>query len=229
MQKKVHSYRARVQQAVAAILAPFLDALIPLRERAKRTKKRTIADFSLAPSTHTLYGVEITTLLNYRDPHVSDLIRALKYEHSGHAADITAEIVADYLQEEIVSLRAFSPRPILILPIPLHASRVRERGFNQIEKILHRLPAEFGNGVLATVLTSALTRSRATPQQTKLSRQERLENVRGAFVVRDPAQIAHAHCIIVDDVTTTGATLAECVRTLKASGAQVTAIALARA
>jgi ComF family protein len=125
-------------------------------------------------------------------------------------------------------MRAFSPRAILIVPMPLHKNRVRSRGFNQIEKVLARLPAEFRDGSLSKVSTKALVRTRDTPQQAHLSRPERLKNVAGAFAA-DTTDVGGTHVILVDDVTTTGATLAECVKTLKSAGAQVTPLALARA
>jgi ComF family protein len=171
---------------------------------------------------------KITTLLNYKDPGVSDLVRALKYEHSGHAARLCGEVLADYLREEVASLRAFSARQILVVPMPLHASRVRERGFNQIEKVLANLPGDFKDGSLASIDSKALSRIRETPQQARLSRAERLKNVAGAFAA-DAAKVSDTHCILIDDVTTTGATLVSAGRALREAGAKVTLIALARA
>src|SRR4051812_1482347 len=114
-------------RSFGAALLPVLDVILPERARAARIRKRTLRDFALVPTEHSLLDKKITTLLDYKDPGVSDLIRALKYEHSGKAAEICAEALADYLREEIASLRAYSPRPILLVPMPLHSSRVRER------------------------------------------------------------------------------------------------------
>lgn len=213
--------------AVRTVFVAILDAVIPARERSVRTRTRTAEDLPAAPREHQLGRSTITALMEYHDRAVEDTIRALKYDGSRRAAKILADVLADYLHEEIVSLRAFSPRPVILVPVPLHPSRKRERGFNQMERVLAELPPEFRDGTLSRVVP-ALVRDYATPQQTRLSRSERLENVRGAFSADEKA-VRGARVIVIDDVCTTGATLGECTSTLAAAGAKVTAIALARA
>ncbi len=210
-----------------AYVLPFIDVVLPERTRAARVRKRSMTDFELVPTEHALLGARVTALLDYKDPTVSDLVRALKYEHSGHAAKLCAEVLADYLQEEISNLRIFSPRPILIVPMPLHPSRVRERGFNQMQKVLHHLPEEFTNGTLSRVSEKALIRIKHTQQQARLSRTERLHNVSDAFEA--DTSVRDTHVLLVDDVTTTGATLVSAAKALRKAGALVTLIALARA
>ena len=210
-----------------SLFQTLFDTLLPLRPRSARTRSRTVEDIEPVTATHELLGIQITTIMEYRDPAVSDMIRALKYEHSSHAATLAASVLADFLREEIASLKTFSPRPILLVPVPLHISRLHERGFNQIEKVLRALPPEFKNGTLSRISTDALARTRATPQQTRLSRSERLKNVEGAFAATHT--VKDTHVILVDDVTTTGATLAEAAKALQKSGAEVTALALAHA
>lgn len=214
--------------SLRGLFLDVLDIILPERARAARVRKRGISDYVLSPTVHDLRGVRITTLLNYKDAGVSDLVRALKYEHSGHAARLCAEVLTDFLREEIAGMRAFSARTILLVPMPLHTNRLRSRGFNQIEKVLRHVPREYTDGILARLATDALVRTRDTPQQTRLSRGERAKNVAGAFAA-DDAVVGGTHVILIDDVTTTGATLAECVKILKKAGAKVTAIALARA
>src|SRR5580693_2638257 len=104
----------------------ILDAILPPRERTARTKGRTLADIPLAPTSHELLGTSITTILNYREAAAQDLIRALKYDGSSAAASLAASALADYLREELASVQQFSPREILLVPVPLHASRKRE-------------------------------------------------------------------------------------------------------
>ena len=213
---------------VAIALQTVLDAILPRKERALRIDQYVLEDIPVSPVEHEVLGVSITTLLDYRTQVVQDLIRALKYDRSGHAAQLLAGALAEYLREEIANLKAFSTRPIVLVPIPLHASRLRERGFNQVEKVLENLPQEF-RGALSRVETHVLARTRATPQQTRLSRAERLTNVRGAFELQFPFAAENAHVILIDDVTTTGATLAEAAKPFKKAGLQVTLLALAHA
>lgn len=215
--------------ALKAGLAAMLDTILPRRERRVRTESREFGDIPLATRTHDLSGLRITTLMDYRNPAVEDLIRVLKYDGSARAASLAAAVLADYLREEIVSSRSFSARKILLVPVPLHRKRARERGWNQIELALKALPQEFRGGPLATLATGVLARVRATKPQTKLSRPERLANVAGAFACRDENLARGAHIYLIDDVTTTGATLANASAPLRRAGARVTPIALARA
>ncbi len=103
-----------------------------------------------------------------------------------------------------------------IIPVPLHISRLRWRGFNQ-SLIFARA---IGQRIKAPVDPWLLSRSRPTPPQTKLSREDRRANVRGAFQVNTPAQAKGKRVLLVDDVYTSGATVEECARTLYQNGAR---------
>lgn len=218
----------RVKRFLVLLLSPVLDIVLPLPPQSERTKSRSISDLTLKPTTHRLLKIDIVTLLSYNDEATRDAIRALKFENLDSAAELLAHALADYLYEEILSLRAFSPRPILLIPVPLHRDRLRERGFNQIERVLEYLPAHLRDGSLARTHCRSLRRVRATPHQTKLTRQARLKNIRGAFEA-DKSILKNTHVIVVDDVVTTGATLAECAKIIQKTGATVTCLALARA
>ena len=110
----------------------------------------------------------------------------------------------------------------LVLPIPLHPTRFRERGFNQA----YLLVRSWGDIVARDILQ----RKRPTSPQTGLGRKERLRNVRGAFAVRDPLSVKNKRILLVDDVYTTGATVKECARMLKkCNAAQVDILTVGRA
>lgn len=113
--------------------------------------------------------------------------------------------------------------PELLVPVPLHTSRLRQRGYNQALELARPLARHLGLPVAHDVLG----RARATGAQTELDAATRATNVRAAFAVkRVPAQ---KHVAIVDDVMTTGSTLAECARVLLAAGVErVDVWALAR-
>lgn len=113
----------------------------------------------------------------------------------------------------------------LITPVPLHKLRLKERGYNQSEYIARGL---IGNSAQLDFQPQLIRRIRATSTQTRLSRQQREENLADAFVIR-PYTGIESKCIgVVDDVITTGTTLNECARLLKKAGAaKVVAIALA--
>lgn len=129
----------------------------------------------------------------------------------------------------LTTLWLVEPRPIdmpdLILPVPLHRGRLRQRGYNQALELARPLARALG----VPLQHGTLQRLRATPAQTELNAVERRRNVRGAFTLRAGIRLP-PHVAIVDDVMTTGATLAECARTLRRAGVRrVDVWALARA
>ena len=103
----------------------------------------------------------------------------------------------------------------VIMPVPLHRQRLRERGFNQSLLLARILASDLGNQLDYL----SLIRNRYTRAQTGLKKKERRKNVKGAFSVIQPNAIKHKEILLVDDVFTTGSTLNECARTLKESGA----------
>jgi ComF family protein len=106
--------------------------------------------------------------------------------------------------------------------VPLHPKKRRKRGFDQAELLAQRIAGLSGKPYI-----TAIKRVRNTPSQTKLNATERKENMRGAF---EAAKAVQGRVLLVDDVLTTGATVAECVVVLKAAGAQsVTVLTFARA
>lgn len=206
-------------------IAALLDVILPRSARTVRLESLSERDMHVIPKAHEACGIHITTLLDYRDPATEDLVRALKYDDSPQAARLLAAVLADYLEEEIAHVRRFYARALYIVPLPLHSARERERGFNQVMRVLECLPAH----QRALIRGDILIRARQTKQQTKLSRTERLQNVRGAFSVSEVSGLERAYAFIVDDVSTTGATLSEASKTLARAGAEVHALALARA
>ncbi len=103
----------------------------------------------------------------------------------------------------------------VIVPVPLHPLKRREREFNQAERLARRLGKASGLPVAGRLLQ----RIKATQTQTRLSRTERVENVHGAFALRRPISLRGQHCLVVDDVFTTGSTTSECARVLRQAGA----------
>jgi ComF family protein len=112
-----------------------------------------------------------------------------------------------------------------IIPVPLHPARLRKRGFNQA-LLLGKTLGKIHN---KRILTGALRRIRNTIPQVQLDHSERVKNVRGAFAVRKQEEIMDKRLLLVDDVFTTGATVNECARVLKKSGAkEIIVLTLAR-
>ena len=119
-----------------------------------------------------------------------------------------------------------APQPTLVLPVPLHRARLYERGYNQSALLALGIGQTLGVPVSETILV----RHRATPSQTNLSRPRRWKNVAGAFAVTQPEAVTGHSTLLIDDVLTTGATLAAAATVLKQAGAtSVHAVTLALA
>ncbi|HKW89357.1 MAG TPA: ComF family protein [Candidatus Acidoferrales bacterium] len=113
----------------------------------------------------------------------------------------------------------------VVVPVPLHAARRRERGYNQAELIARPLAKKLKLPLRAYLLV----RTKPRPPRLLLSRRERWESVRGAYAMRRGANVDNLRVLLIDDVCTTGATLDSCARALKRAGAKsVTGLTVAR-
>lgn len=153
-------------------------------------------------------------------------IRRFKYPSGGLAGlDPAAEAVVAWLARE-AARRAPGPGPERVVPVPLHRARLRARGFHPAGVLARAVARERG----VRLDLGALVRLRDTPSQTGLDRAARRRNVAGAFRARRPARgMGGATVWLVDDVVTTGATLAAAARALRSAGARrVVALCAAR-
>ncbi len=151
------------------------------------------------------------------EPPLREAIHALKYDGTPDLAGPLTPLLLDAWQ-------SMSQTIGILVPVPLHARRLRERGYNQSELLSRRLSARCGIPVEAGLLR----RVRYTRQQAQLPGSERKHNVQGAFAAAPEAQ--NKHIALVDDVFTSGSTLVECAKALLSAGAaSVCALTLARA
>jgi ComF family protein len=143
--------------------------------------------------------------LRYAAP-VDRLIVALKYRRRLD----TARALGELLLSKLITIE---DRPDVILPVPLHTSRLRERGYNQAQEIArviaHRLQLP--------LVTNAVRRTRATATQTTLPRTQRARNVRNAFAMLTN-ELDGKHVAIVDDVMTSGHTIDALAKVLRRAG-----------
>jgi ComF family protein len=141
---------------------------------------------------------------------VARAIARLKYERRADLARPLGDLLRRSLEPHAPTLRC-----AVVVPVPLHPSRLAERGFNQSALIGRRVAL----GLDAAFAPLALARIRNTPQQAALDRQGRIANVAGAFRIRQRERVRERAVLLVDDVRTTGATVDACAGVLMAAGA----------
>ncbi len=117
------------------------------------------------------------------------------------------------------------PQADFVIPIPCHKHKLKKRGFNQATEIALKL-SKF---LEIPLLDDVLIKTKQTPPQMRLTRQEREENVKGVFLCKKPEIMVDKKILLIDDILTTGATIEECAKILKNAGAkEVCAIVVAR-
>jgi ComF family protein len=153
---------------------------------------------------------------------VKDLIRLFKYQKKMILGDDLAWFLYEHLRGEDSLWWSADA----LVPVPLHARRLRQRGFNQAEIVARMLSRLTGLDLQA----KRLIKVRDAQPQTTLSGEDRRANLKGAYAVRGGRLIRGKTVILVDDVFTTGATMQECSRVLKEAGArEVRAVTIAQA
>ncbi len=139
-----------------------------------------------------------------------DMIHAFKYQYKTHLRRPLALLLLEGVAGFVVGQKLD-----VIIPVPLHRSRLRSRGFNQAVLLGQLLSTRLSLPMLA----KGLLRIRQTEPQIKLSGEERKNNVKGAFAVENASSIRGRRVLLLDDVMTTGSTVNECAKELKKAGA----------
>ena len=158
------------------------------------------------------------------DERVALLVHALKYrERPRLARELGAALARALPPGPQVTGGGATARFDLVVEVPLHEARLRERGYNQAALLAEAL----ADRIRVPRLAGALARVRPTPPQARLGPAERRANLAGAFRVRRPQWLEGRNVLIVDDVLTTGATLEACFEALSQAGAHPTGVTLA--
>lgn len=182
---------------IKSATCPFCNRLSPWGKFCSRCRRK------YKPA---LSGILVAS---YFEGPLKEAIHSYKYDGLAELSRPLSEILIKYLLGNLPN-----PVPILI-PVPLHPKRERQRGFNQAT-----LLAEAVGGELSLpVLKNKLQRSKNTLPQINLSRKKRRENVQGAFIYQGKDLVGET-ILLVDDVCTTGATLNECAKELKKAQAK---------
>jgi ComF family protein len=156
------------------------------------------------------YGFDRARSFAIYDEALREAVLLLKYQELTRLGDWFAERLAD-----VVARAPGEWNADVVVPIPLHADRRRERGYNQAELIARPLAERLG----IPFNSRTLVRTKPRPPQLVLSRTEHWKSVRGAYAIRPSVKVDNLRVLLVDDVLTTGATLDAGARVLKKAGA----------
>jgi competence protein ComFC len=203
----------------------LLEVFFPSSPIEKKVKGMTLEEFNDVREISFDSKNRVLSFFRYKNPLIREAIRQMKYRGNKKLAKIFAEIIYSEILEELSDWNLFEnfKKPILVA-VPMSSKEKRERGYNQVELLIDEIIEES--------LTSdfkMLQKIKNTSRQTKLKREERLKNVRGAFKF-NPARsdLARLNVVLFDDVSTTGATISEAKRILECAGAKVFAVVVAR-
>lgn len=205
------------------IINTILDFLFPLRCVGCRESGSYLCD----KCAHQIRKAErenlewVYSLYDYRDPVIKKALWLLKYKNKKPVAETFARLIYGIMLEEISELVIMKnwQDPVLI-PIPLSKKRLRERGYNQTELIAKAI-IKVDQNQNFKLETTWLRKVKETPRQAHIkNRNERLANLKGSFEVSPTINVTGRNIILLDDVTTTGATLSEARKVLKNTGAR---------
>jgi predicted amidophosphoribosyltransferase len=209
-------------------ISDALDYLVPLRSGTRALRRISAEEIMRRAERAERVGKDTFAMFAYRDPLARRLVWELKYHSSPRAVSLASEILAAALTEEIAERLLFEAlsKP-LIVPIPASPRRAQKRGGDPLALLARTLVSEMGH--LAHSGVGVLEKRRDVAPQTEMaSREERLLNVAGALTVRESAAVRGRDIIVLDDVTTTGATFREARRALRRAGAKkILCVALA--
>ena len=208
------------------LLRAILDSVLPPRGEVEVA--RTLTPEALASYFHPVAVREawIIALFPYREEKVRALVRAVKFYGEQKPLRLLAGSAYGFLLELVADRRLLHGwNTPLLVPIPSSPARLKERGYNQTERIAAAFADAFGEAVLYAPRALARTDRKS---QVRVPRKKRTENIRGAFYVPDEGAVRGRHVILLDDVVESGATMKDARRALTAAGAlDVLGIAIA--
>lgn len=171
---------------------------------------------------------DIIVATSYGERAIANLIQTLKYNGVTTIAQSLSHLMIRRVEQiDKNSLAAIlkNPQKTIIVPVPLHPRKEKERGFNQADLLAQPFASHFS----LPLATRALRRVKNTIPQASLTRQERLTNTITAFALNQNFSVKKKNVILIDDVATTGATVRECARVLQKAGcADIYAVVIAR-
>jgi ComF family protein len=182
----------------------------PFCGKCSRPLKNPLRDFCKICEHQSLHFDHAWGACRYDDT-MKRLIHLFKYGQKTALRHLFFSLINDFVQNYNIKIRSFDH----IIPVPIHPTRLRERGFNQSELIAQIISDNYH----IPLSKNSLIRIRHTPNQARVSKKERWTNTYQAFRIKQPFHLTNKNILIIDDLYTTGATSCEIARILKNAGA----------
>jgi ComF family protein len=182
------------------IFLKIVDTILPPHPSVLKIRKETPEGFTRFFMTQRIGNT--TSLSDYTQPPIKAAVTANKFYNSKKASFLLATLVEKWIAKQ-------SNKPIIFVPIPLAKSRKRQRGYNQVTRVVKNVTKNSGS------IENLLIRIKETEAQTKLDRSLRFSNIKNAFSYQPTNRdISKHHIVLIDDVITTGATMEEARKAL---------------
>ena len=215
----------RIRHALCGWLPAALDIVFPRSALERAIPRLTVAHLhESCPPARESKGRDVHALFAYTHPTMRALIWLLKYRGNRHAVMLAADALFELIAGDVAEhIRFRGDKPPVVIPIPLGEKRLRERGFNQMSLVLREMSlknTQNKNNAFFEPREDVLEKIKDTKPQTLIKdKKTRRHNLTGCFAVTDTGAISQRHIILIDDVTTTGATFDEARSVLLAAGA----------
>ncbi len=208
------------------LLQTIFDFILPPKDDVRRAQSITEEELHALLRPTVVHEAWILALFPYKDARVRAIIRSVKFYADTAALPKIGRITAEFLLETISDKKLFSAWDVpLLVPMPASKKRLRERGYNQVERFAESILESLSDSV--TYAPDILKRGERE-SQVRIKRGARGDNIKGAFFVSRPELVHGKHVILLDDVVESGATIKDARRALlKAGAAEVLGIAIA--
>lgn len=204
-------------------LSPSLDLFCPLCEAKTADAGLCFSCRLIISNTeNNFYLDRLLYPYSYKDPAVQKIIKAFKYHLIKGLEEPLGRLMINYLEKINGKLDLNN---YVLIPVPLHRRKYNQRGYNQSELIA----SEISKYMSTEIIVDCLVKTKNTKDQARLKETERMTNLKNAYVCSKPWLVSGKKVLLIDDVYTTGTTMAECARVLKEAGtSEITGLAITR-
>ncbi len=207
-----------------SLLTQFIDLILPKETCVKDLENMTHKNFiEMVPPSETpqmLDSTQIEAIFCYKNPLMRKAMWEIKFQNNRKILKMVAMATAELLLPIVTDMEIFDKsRKILLIPVPLSEKRREERGYNQTAELAKEIIRALRKHKVSNIDLDEDVFKRVVnsePQTRVRSRQRRLRNIKNAYIVTKPEKILNRNVIILDDVTTTGATLQTAASVIKA-------------